>query len=247
MGFLPNTILIAHLPSHYSETMPERTNPPDALKRLSWYLNFHKGETVSLNQVSRSTGLAWATVKKYTQAIERVQRIAPSIRSTTDGIQVGSQNVALGDLFEQPTRALAVYLLVQSQENGDATEEIELADHEHLFEEHSEALEKMESLGWIDLNEEYVSLTPLGVSIAGPIYSEITNGNREDEYLRTYQRKGSILAVIEDGEADQSDRKRRKLKQSETAILYEGGTKTENRYEYERHEFKSPEGTYGVA
>lgn len=238
---------MAHSPSHSNETMPERTDPPDALRRLSWCLNFHKGETVSLNQVSKSTGLAWATVKKYTQAIEGIQRIAPSIRSTADGIEVGSQNIALVDLFEEPTRALAVYLLVQSQENGDATKEIELEDHAHLFEKHSEALEKMGSLGWIELTDESVSLTPLGVSIAGPIYSEISNGHRNDEKLRKYHGKGSIMAVIEGGESDHTDRIRRTTLQTDIANSYDSGTRSDKPSEYGNPDFKLPEGSYGVA
>lgn len=227
--------------------MPERTDPPDALRRLSWYLNFHKGETVSLNQVSKSTGLAWATVKRYTQAIENIQRIAPSIRSSADGLKVGSQSIALMDLFEEPTRALAVYLLVQSRENGDATKKIEFSDHAHLLKDYSDALEKMESLGWVELTEECVSLTPLGVSIAGPIYSEISNGKRNDEKLRTYHGKGSIVAVIEDEEYGDNDGICRKFLQTDIANSYGGERKAEKQSKYRKPDFKSPEGSYGVA
>lgn len=187
--------------------MPERTDPIEALERISWHLNYHPRETLSLNQVANATGLAWATVRKYAKAIETIQRLAPQISTKSEGIKVGRRTNAMENLLTDPAPALAVYLFVHARKEGGPLEAMEVSEHANTLEKVPEAVEKMESLGWIDRDEEAIQLTPLGVQIAGPIYSEIQNGERSEDILKVDRGQEEIRAVIDSSGISQSSLK----------------------------------------
>ncbi|WP_231183527.1 hypothetical protein [Haladaptatus sp. DYF46] len=175
--------------------MPARTDPIEALERVSWYLNYHSGETLPLNRVAKATGLAWATVQKYTKAIETIQQLAPQISTDKEGIKVGRRTESMDDLLSDPAPALAVYLFVHAQQKGSPLEQLKFSEHGNTLD--TEILEKMESLGWIEMTGESVQLTSLGVQIAGPIYSSIQDGQRSKDVLKVDRNKGEIRAVID--------------------------------------------------
>lgn len=81
----------------------------------------------------------------------------------------------------QPSCPIVVYLFTQAAapDTDDATEnntpirELPLEPHTQELEEYSETLDELESLGWIERTTDTINLTPTGVSIAGPLYSQI--------------------------------------------------------------------------
>lgn len=189
--------------SHYSETtMPERTSPTDALERLSWHLNYHQGETISLNQLANSTGLSWATVRKYVQAIEKQQKIAPQIASEEDGITVGRRSQLLAELFEDEQEAVALYILINARANGDATAPISTDTHASVLTRYTEVIEEMAESGLIERQDGEINLTPKGVRIAGPRSGEISgadrNVNSTSASIRKYQHGGEIIITWDD-------------------------------------------------
>lgn len=193
---------------HYNENMPERTSPKEALERLAWILNYHKGEKVSLNQIAEATGLSWATVQKYTKTIEFIQKIAPEIAVDNDGICVNRRTDIVSELFSDQSTAVAVYLLEQAEIAGDPTQPLELSEHANILEKHDEAVDKIEELGWIEKTDNTIQLTPLGIQIAGSARSDVMNSNRD--YIRKEVRlqqewdkaKGSTENKVIFGEVD---------------------------------------------
>lgn len=164
--------------------MAQRTDPVEALERISWYLNFRQGDTLSLNKISEATGLAWATVQKYTKAIEIIQRLAPRISTTSEGVEVGRRTNSMQMFMADKAPSLAVYLFVQAQQKGAPTSELDISEHQEILNSNSEEIQKMESLGWIEKNEETIELTPLGVQIAGPAHSAFKNGKKKDDVVK---------------------------------------------------------------
>lgn len=158
--------------------MVGRASPEDAAERIAWELNFHKGDEVSLNELADLTDLSWATIKKYTQLIETLQKVAPEIAISSEGVRSGGRAAILEEILSEPERALSVYLLIHAEVNGGATAEV---DAEILREaiEDADVLTKMEKLGWIKQSSGDVQLTPLGVKIAGKTRSEVLSGTRE--------------------------------------------------------------------
>lgn len=184
--------------SHYSENMSERTSPTDALELLSWHLNYHRGETLSLNQVAEATGLAWATVHKYLETIQEIQNVAPRVLMDADGVHIGSRTPGMEELFSQGASALAAYFLVHAQSEGNATHPIDWSDHARTLKKYTPLLEKMESLGWIERQEDLIRLTPTGVRIAGPAYLDTKSTPPLEDQLRRYRSHGEIRAVLEE-------------------------------------------------
>lgn len=182
--------------------MAERTSPTDALEKLAWELSFHPGETLSLNQISESTGLAWATVRKYTRTLELLQKLAPTLRVREEGLQVGTRSDAMRDLFNQPASALAAYLFIHAKEAGDATEPLPWSRHEHALAKFGPVLERMEDLGWIDRDEETIRLTPLGVSIAGPTYNEVLEAEPRRDLHQEHEPGQLARALVDEGTSE---------------------------------------------
>lgn len=182
--------------------MSERTSPEDALELISWHLNYRQGETLSLNEVAESTGLSWATVHKYVNALETLQNLAPRITTDADGVHIGSRTAPMNELFSEGASALAVYLLVHTQSEEDATQPLALEDHASTLEKYSLLLDKMETLGWIERDEDTIRLTPTGVQIAGPTYSEVRNATPTEGDLRRYRQRDEIRAVLSEETAN---------------------------------------------
>jgi hypothetical protein len=158
-----------------------RTSSAEAIERIAWYLNYSQEDNVPVNQVAEATNLSWATVRKYAQAIESQQRIAPQLEVNSDGISVGQKPPTVGRLFSNSTRAFAVYLLNFAELEGEATEPISIEEHAEIFDEYSDAVEKMEGLGWIEIKGETIQLTPLGVRIAGSERAEVMDSSRDQD------------------------------------------------------------------
>lgn len=178
--------------------MGSRSNPVDVLEALSWHLNYHVGESLPVNQVAASTGLAWATVQKYAKVIETIQNIAPRIRYGSEGIRVGNQKKSMRDITNGTPTSVAVYLFVHAmQAEGSPSSPLSKSEHESFLGKIPETLEEMEAYGWIEQTESEVELTPLGVQISGPIYSTIQNGNLETDVVKVDRSGTDIRAVIE--------------------------------------------------
>lgn len=176
--------------------MAERTSPEDALELICWHLNYRQGETLSLNEVAEATGLSWATVHKYVHALETLQNLAPRITTDADGVHVGARTGPMNELFSEGASALAVYLLIHARPEEDATRPLAWADHAPTLAKYAGQLDKMESLGWIERDEDTIRLTPTGVRIAGPAYSEVKNATPMEGDLRRYRHRGEIRAVL---------------------------------------------------
>lgn len=187
--------------------MAQRTDPVEALERISWYLNFRQGDTLSLNKISEATGLAWATVQKYTKAIEIIQRLAPRISTTSEGVEVGRRTNSMQMFMADKAPSLAVYLFVQAQQKGAPTSELRISEHQEILNSNSEEIQKMESLGWIEKNGETIELTPLGVQIAGPAHSAIKNGKKSEDVLKIDRSQNR--AVIDSSEPNKTSDSRK--------------------------------------
>lgn len=182
--------------SHYSERMGERTSPQDSLERLAWHLNFlPRDQAIPLNRLAEETGLAWATVKKYVDTLETLQRISPVLSVTPEGIEAKGMNPLLREALDEPEKALAVYLFTHAKAKGQPTDSIPLA---HIPDA-DQALHQMEALGWIETTQDGVRLTPMGVSIAADAYTEVMTAELGEIRKRTRSRSTELdpVPVIE--------------------------------------------------
>jgi len=158
--------------------MGTRTSPEDAVKRIAWELNFHKGEEASLNEIAELTDLSWATVKKYVDLIEDLQKITPEMAVSTEGVRSGERTEILEDVLSEPEQALAVYILLQAESNGEATAQVDVGTVRNVAERPG-LLTEMERLGWINRSDDSVQLTPIGVKIAGKARSGVLSATSE--------------------------------------------------------------------
>lgn len=202
--------------------MSERTSPTDALERLSWQLNYHQSETISLNQISDSTDLSWATVRKYVQAIETQQKIAPEIALDDEGVEVGRRPSLIDELFKDKAEALAVYILTRARDEGDATAPIERDAHQSVFERYDAALEQLQDRGCVEEADGRIKLTSKGVRIAGPRSGEIAGADRNvtttrpREICRSSDGNKIIITHPDDIDADQPARNADEWRRSQT-------------------------------
>lgn len=158
--------------------MGDRTSPEDAAQRIAWELNFHKGEEISLNELADLTNLSWATVKKYADLLENLQKIAPEIAISSEGVRSGERTKILESALSEPEQALAVYILLQAESNGGATAKVNTGVLKSVVED-PETLTEMVQLGWIKRSDDHVQLTPLGVKIAGKARSGVLSSTSE--------------------------------------------------------------------
>jgi len=190
--------------------MTKRTSPTEAIKRLSWVLNYADEGPRSLNEISKKTNLSWATTRKYIQTIEDIQKIAPKISLEDDGVYVGKRSKAISELFEDPAIALMVYLLNQAEINGSPAETIEIEACKSLSTDVGSLITQLEALGWIELRDGAIKLTPKGIQVAGPARSDVNNSGQElaGEQL-TIQKRGSksIVALKHETSSSQNQSK----------------------------------------
>jgi len=175
--------------------MSERTDPSDALERLAWTLNYREGETLSVNELANKTDLSWATAKKYTQLLERLSRISPSIETTDDGVSVNSVGDNLACIRDRPETQLIVYLLTHAEFAGGAREPFSIENHRDVLSRYEETLSRLQDIGWVEVdeNENTIRLTPTGLSQAGPARSKLRNTNVESPSVVEVADKGEII------------------------------------------------------
>jgi len=155
--------------------MSERTSPEDAMERIAWHLNYHEGEKVSLNQVSEATDLSWATIQKYTKALEVLNRISPELSVEEDGISVGKMSGNMGRLSDKKNVSVVVYVMLHAEIEGGVTKEISADEHADFFTKHEEEITELKRIGWLEETENGVKLTQKGIRIAGQAKSEVRN------------------------------------------------------------------------
>jgi predicted transcriptional regulator len=159
--------------------MSSRTEPTDAIERLAWALNYHQGESISINSLAEKTGLSWATTKKYTQLLEVLNRISPDVSATSDGVKVNKIGDNLDSLKQEKDLQLAIYILQHASIDGESDDSISKDRHSDVLEKYSAEIEEIEENGWIESTDDTVRITPEGASIAGPARSEYRNTDVE--------------------------------------------------------------------
>lgn len=159
--------------------MSSRTEPTDAIERLAWALNYHQGDSISINELADKTGLSWATTKKYSQLLEVLNRISPDIDASSDGITVNKIGDNLDNLQQEKDLQLAIYILQHASINGESDDEIAKERHSDVLEKYSSTIEDLEENGWIECTDETIRITPKGASVAGPARSEYRNADQK--------------------------------------------------------------------
>lgn len=167
--------------------MSSRTEPTDAIERLAWALNYHQGDSISINELAEKTGLSWATTKKYSQLLEVLNRISPDIDATSDGITVNKIGENLDNLQQEKDLQLAIYILQHASINGESDDKIVKERHSDVLDKYSSTIEELEDNGWIECTEETIRITPKGASVAGPARSE---------YRNTDQKKSTVVPEV---------------------------------------------------
>lgn len=80
----------------------------------------------------------------------------------------------------QPSTPIIVYLLSHSAENEqNPMREMKWEKHKESIGEFEEALQRIESLGWIERSQNNISLTSRGVIMAGPLYPDVKQEIRQ--------------------------------------------------------------------
>lgn len=188
--------------------MSKRTSPTDAIERLSWILNYVDDGPQSLNSLANQSDLSWATVEKYITTIEAVQKIAPKIATSSNGVEVGSRSRTMSELTKDPVAAFTVYLFTQAEMRGNAAEPVERTLCEGLNEEFEDALEHAIKLGWVtEVDDERIKLTPTGIRVAGPARSEVENTDQllTESELHIHQEGTEEVVTLADEAARSSD------------------------------------------
>lgn len=157
--------------------MTERTEASVALERLAWTLNFHEGETVSVNKIAEKTNLSWATANKYIQVLERLSRIAPELSRDDSGVLVKSVGDNLASIHNRTEIQLIVYLIIHAENKGGSIEPILIEEHTDVLARYDTTIERLLEIGWIEVNNEEnsIRLTPAGAAQAGQARSKLRN------------------------------------------------------------------------
>lgn len=153
----------------------QRTSPADALLNVAQWLNFHSGSTVSINELARATGLAWATVRKYVDVLQRLQFALPGLQLAKDGVQVDHRGLAFEEALSSPVtrNVFALWMLqrVHDLEQGIPATRLDLEDE----------LKDLESLGFVVRTEKGCLLTDAGYSLANSIYGDYLAFSHSDD------------------------------------------------------------------
>ncbi|MFK5604768.1 hypothetical protein [Haloferax volcanii] len=159
--------------------MSQRTEPTDAIERIAWALNFHSGESVSVNKLAEETDLSWATTKKYAKLLETVSRITPTFSSGDDGIAVKSVGKNLRQLRGQKDIQLLLYVLTQAENSGGPTEAIKISKNADVLSDYEAEIHELHELGLLECDTESgtIRLQPEGIGMVGPVRSQVRNTN----------------------------------------------------------------------
>jgi hypothetical protein len=151
----------------------DRTSPADALELLAWHLNYFPGQPLSMNELANATGLAWATVRKYAQLLETLEKITPEVRILKGKAQVEDRNRIMTELFRRPLPAAALYLLIHGRAKGDPLGPFSLPEHPAFASQFSETLQRLVKLGLAQAQGDVIRLTPAGATLAEDARNEI--------------------------------------------------------------------------
>jgi hypothetical protein len=151
----------------------DRASPPDALELIAWHLNYFPGQSLSINEISNATGLAWATVRKYTQLLALLEQVAPRVRIVNGKANLEDRNPVMGEFFQRPLPAVALYVLLHAKARGDPLGGIDYADHGSFASQYNESLKKLVELGLAEQNGRMLRLTPAGAALADDARLEI--------------------------------------------------------------------------
>lgn len=175
--------------------MSERTDASEALERLAWSLNYHEGESISVNKLAKKTDLSWATAKKYTQVLERLSRIAPEVNREDDGVSVGSVGDNLACIRDRPETQVIVYLIIHAENKGGSIEPLPIEDHRDVLNRYDATIDHLVDIGWIEINGEQntIRLTPSGVAQAGQARSKLRNTDLDSPSYGRIIDKGDIV------------------------------------------------------
>ena len=159
------------MPEDPSKT--SRTGSTQALEILAWHLNFFPNDELSINEISKSTGLAWATVKKFSEAMELISNISPTIMNTKDGIKINSRAKIFEDIFTDDLRTAAFYLFMSAKASGKVTNQIILDEHARFRSRYEATIQKLIDLELVRQVANGVQLTAAGLALTSDIYSWI--------------------------------------------------------------------------
>lgn len=91
----------------------------------------------------------------------------------------------------QPSSPIVVYLFSQAvnhphddYEDHNPTTPLPLNEHMDELGEFTDTLDDIDELGWIERTTDTISLTPTGVQVAGPLYTQVVQA-KDDNRLTT--------------------------------------------------------------
>jgi hypothetical protein len=150
-----------------------RTGSIEALEILAWHLNFFPEEELSINEISRSTGLAWATVKKFSEAMELINNISPTMVNTKNGIKISSRARIFEEIFTDDLRTAAFYLFLTAKASGKVTNKIMLEKHDRFKSRYEASIQKLIDLDLLKQTDDGVRLSAAGIALSSDMYSWI--------------------------------------------------------------------------
>lgn len=78
------------------------------------------------------------------------------------------------NIHPQPSTPIVVYLFSHATvDERSPLRELEWKNHEQAIGHCEDTLQEIENLGWIDRSDDTISLTSMGVIMAGPLYAEV--------------------------------------------------------------------------
>lgn len=150
-----------------------RTGSIEALEILAWHLNFFPEEELSINEISGSTGLAWATVKKFSEAMELINNISPTMVNTKNGIRISGRARIFEEIFTDDLRTAVFYLFLTAKASGKVTNKIMLEKHDRFKSRYESSIQKLIDLDLLKQTDDGVRLSPAGIALSSDIYSWI--------------------------------------------------------------------------
>lgn len=157
--------------SSESSLVSENPSMKDKVEHVCWHLNQHQDSQVSVDRIAEELGLEWGEAYNIINLIIVVQNISPEI-SKEDDVSVGSVKSSLKDLFDDDVMSVVSHIFFYNRLNGEMTDSIIISEQEILCDNY-ESLEEAEKLGWVEISDGKVSLTPTGISVVGTTQSGV--------------------------------------------------------------------------
>jgi hypothetical protein len=151
----------------------------DVLEQLCWYLSYRADGTITADDIAAELDLDWADAYNYTRFLDVLSNIAPQVSYDHNEhefhVTKVSQNVT--DLLSDSAVAATVYLFRWGMYHGDVMRPLDITEHSVFTEEqrYTDGLADAIELDWVRVENNTATLTPLGVSVAGPSHSEVRN------------------------------------------------------------------------